>query len=34
MIKGSELAVIDDGAHMPNFECPERFNELVIDFIS
>lgn len=31
-IKGSQFAVIEDGGHMPNFDCPDEFNRLVLDF--
>lgn len=32
-IRGSQFAIIEDGGHMPNFECPELFNQLVLDFV-
>lgn len=33
-ISGSELAVIDDAAHLCNVEQAERFNDVVVDFLA
>ncbi|MFB3925195.1 MAG: alpha/beta fold hydrolase [Syntrophales bacterium] len=33
-IPGSELHIIEECGHMPNFEKPEEFNRLVLDFLS
>lgn len=33
-LEGSQFAVIEEGGHMPNFDCPEEFNQLVLEFVS
>jgi pimeloyl-ACP methyl ester carboxylesterase len=33
IIKGSKFEIIDEGGHMPNFDCPDLFNQLVKNFI-
>ena len=33
LIKGSRLEIIDNAGHMPNFEKPQIFNQLVSDFL-
>jgi pimeloyl-ACP methyl ester carboxylesterase len=33
-IRGAHKAVINDAAHLPNLEHPEKFNRLVLDFLN
>ena len=33
ILKGSRLEVFDEAGHMPQYECPEAFNELALDFL-
>lgn len=33
-IRGSQLLVIDDAGHLMNMEQPERFNDVMLDFLS
>lgn len=33
LMEGSRLEIIEDAGHMPNFECPDLFNQLVLDFL-
>jgi 3-oxoadipate enol-lactonase len=33
-IRGARKAVIQDAAHLPNLEHPEKFNRLVLDFLN
>jgi pimeloyl-ACP methyl ester carboxylesterase len=33
-IAGAEPAVIEDAAHLPNMDAPDRFNRLVLEFLS
>jgi pimeloyl-ACP methyl ester carboxylesterase len=33
MIPGARLEIIDNCGHIPMFECPEKFNSLVLDFL-
>ena len=33
-LEGSTFVVIEDGAHMPNFELPDEFNQIVTGFLS
>jgi 2-hydroxy-6-oxonona-2,4-dienedioate hydrolase len=33
-IPGARLEVLDDSSHLPQFEEPERFDELHLDFLA
>ena len=33
ILKGSRLEIFEDSAHCPNYEEPEKFNKVVIDFL-
>ncbi|RPH38866.1 MAG: alpha/beta fold hydrolase, partial [Burkholderiales bacterium] len=33
-IPGARLELFDKCGHMPMFECPEKFNKLVLDFLA
>lgn len=34
ILKGSRLEIFEDAAHCPNYEQPEKFNEIVIGFLT
>jgi pimeloyl-ACP methyl ester carboxylesterase len=34
LIKGSEMQIIEDAAHFPPYQVPERFAEVVQDFLA
>lgn len=34
ILKGSRLEILEDAAHCPNYEQPEKFNELVMGFLT
>jgi hypothetical protein len=33
VLEGSRFEIIEHGGHMPNFDDPERFNQIVGDFL-
>jgi pimeloyl-ACP methyl ester carboxylesterase len=33
ILKGSRLEIFEDAAHCPNYEQPEKFNEIVSGFL-
>jgi hypothetical protein len=33
MLEGSRFEIIEHGGHMPNFDDPDRFNQIVGDFL-
>jgi pimeloyl-ACP methyl ester carboxylesterase len=34
ILEGSSFEVIDNGGHMPNWDSPDQFNQVVMAFVS